>query len=93
MVGISDKKQPKTQPSTELCIISINLNTFSGFTTSVGQVHCNFLLGRWKLVMEHHRSITTPLVCSAGGAREGEAWEYNLLTSQVILCITLLFHT
>lgn len=74
MVG-SDTKLPKTQPSTELCIISINLNTFSGFTTSVGQVHCNFLLGGWKLVLEHHCSIRTPLVCRADGARERESCE------------------
>lgn len=57
MVGSSDKKQPKTQASTELSIISITINTFSGFTTRVGQVHCNFLLRRWKL----WRSIPIPL--------------------------------
>lgn len=49
----------------ELCVICSDLNSFSGFTSSVLQVRSNSLLDRWKLMVEYHLHVRILLMRSA----------------------------
>jgi len=72
------RSKPETGNRLRVVRYLCNLNTLSDFTSSVGQVHSNFLLGRWKFMVEYHLLVRILLIWSAVlscGVREGKGWE------------------